>query len=96
MRFYSLTFILVAASASLGLAAPLDMSNAKTLSTDSLDAVEWTCDKDWNVCGVCNGSSCKIAGINTDCKHGSCGGPKGGDGKHCGWKHGGDTHCPPR
>ncbi|KGO41837.1 hypothetical protein PEX2_106930 [Penicillium expansum] len=80
MRFSSLTFILLAAGASLGFAAPLDKSSAKTAVTDTTDATDatgatdvtdvtdatkWTCDNGWEVCGKCNGTSCKVAGINT-------------------------------
>lgn len=68
MRFSSLTFILLAAGASLGFAAPLDKSSAKTAVTDTTDATDatgatdvtdvtdatkWTCDNGWEVCGVC-------------------------------------------
>ncbi|KAF2147535.1 uncharacterized protein K452DRAFT_293933 [Aplosporella prunicola CBS 121167] len=34
-------------------------------------------------CGKCNGSSCKVGGINYHCKFGDCDGEEGGDGKYC-------------
>ncbi|CAI7604145.1 unnamed protein product [Penicillium pancosmium] len=113
MRFSSLTFLLVAAGTSFGLAAPAEAGTDNTASTNS---AQWTCDNGWDVCGVCNGSSCKIAGIQNEwvaqvypiynynvsllmnyssaCEEGSCAGPEGGDGKHCGYKNGGPRQCP--
>ncbi|KAK4870032.1 hypothetical protein LT330_005756 [Penicillium expansum] len=91
MRFYTLTFILMATSASISLALPADPSSDKTASIDS---TQWTCDNGWLYCGVCNGSSCKVGGINKRCVKGSCAGPKGGDGKHCGRHEYGVYQCP--
>ncbi|KAJ5510513.1 hypothetical protein N7453_002616 [Penicillium expansum] len=68
MRFYTLTFILMATSASISLALPADPSSDKTASIDS---TQWTCDNGWLYCGVCNGSSCKVGGINKRCVKGS-------------------------
>ncbi|KAJ5375732.1 hypothetical protein N7517_007738 [Penicillium concentricum] len=48
MRFSSLTFILVAASASLGLAAPIDARSDSIASTDS---TQQGCDHNWTLCG---------------------------------------------
>ncbi|XDG01014.1 hypothetical protein ABKA04_000629 [Annulohypoxylon sp. FPYF3050] len=33
--------------------------------------------------GRCNGTSCQVGLYNLRCTAGSCGGPQGGDGKHC-------------
>ncbi|KAH8668232.1 hypothetical protein BGZ60DRAFT_528560 [Tricladium varicosporioides] len=56
------------------------------------------CDQGWSFCGECNGTSCKVAGINYGCSIGSCTKQSGGgDGAHCG-THGtlaqGPYECP--
>ncbi|KAF9641507.1 hypothetical protein BFW01_g1490 [Lasiodiplodia theobromae] len=49
-------------------------------------------------CGDCNGTSCKVAGLNYDCAAGtSCVGNGGGDGAYCGSTTGylqGPYNCP--
>jgi hypothetical protein len=50
MRFSNLTFLLVAASATFGLAAPAEASSNTEASTSS---EQWTCKNGWELCGVC-------------------------------------------
>ncbi|KAL2694967.1 hypothetical protein Neosp_001556 [[Neocosmospora] mangrovei] len=54
------------------------------------------CPSDFVICGECNGTSCKIAGLNNKCQVGKCTAQSGGgDGQICGFKTlGGDIHCP--
>ncbi|OQD78447.1 hypothetical protein PENDEC_c001G05780 [Penicillium decumbens] len=85
MHFSGLMFVLVA-STSIVIAAPTDNNSAVS---------EWTCPNGWTLCGTCNGTSCKIGGINYDCDDGtSCVGDGGGDGALCGSDNNGDVICP--
>ncbi|KAK9854713.1 uncharacterized protein MYU51_003965 [Penicillium brevicompactum] len=83
MQFAKSLLALVALGTSLGLAAP-----APAPDKDVTQAAQ-SCPSEYAVCGsklmqTCNGTSCKIAGTNNDCVHGSCVGDGGGDGAICG------------
>ncbi|KAF2137053.1 uncharacterized protein K452DRAFT_302221 [Aplosporella prunicola CBS 121167] len=74
---------------------------ALTLLTGTAVQAHLGCPGDYWYCGKCNGSSCKIGGVNYGCKHStSCIGRGGGDGAFCGTKNdnifniGGDVECP--
>ncbi|KAJ6132010.1 hypothetical protein N7471_007225 [Penicillium samsonianum] len=87
MQLSNLMLALVAVGASLGLAAPAP-------EKDSTASTQWYCPNGWSACGECNGSSCKVAGINQSCAKGSCVGDGGGDGAICGNLYHEEITCP--
>ncbi|KAF4631190.1 hypothetical protein G7Y89_g6946 [Cudoniella acicularis] len=78
------------ASAALVAAIP----TASNIEDSSLE--KRGCPHGWQICGVCDGTKCKIAGSFLEsCGVGSCTRQAGaGDGSICGHKIGGQYYCP--
>ncbi|KAF4985898.1 hypothetical protein FDECE_16243 [Fusarium decemcellulare] len=100
------TFLALVAT-SFAVAVPRDDQSANIVERSVLDAKliaheeaddisVQACPSGFVICGECNGTSCKIAGLNNKCDVGKCTAQSGGgDGKICGFKQlGGDIHCP--
>ncbi|RWQ91623.1 hypothetical protein C8Q69DRAFT_448331 [Paecilomyces variotii] len=62
MKFLAMMIALAASTASV-MAAPLSTEDAP-LSTEENKVEARSCPNGWSQCGVCNGTSCKIAGLN--------------------------------
>ncbi|KAJ3521391.1 hypothetical protein NM208_g13309 [Fusarium decemcellulare] len=100
------TFLALAAT-SFAVAVPRDDQSANVVERSVLDAElaareeagdasVQACPSGFVICGECNGTSCKIAGLNNVCQVGKCTVQSGGgDGKICGFhEFGGKIHCP--
>ncbi|KAF2666414.1 hypothetical protein BT63DRAFT_458772 [Microthyrium microscopicum] len=79
-------------------AAPAESTASSVEGVDSTEI--GNCPNGWDFCGKCNGTSCKVAGLNYRCSSGSCTkGSGAGDGAICG-THGsladGPYECPGR
>ncbi|KFY18050.1 hypothetical protein V492_00175 [Pseudogymnoascus sp. VKM F-4246] len=75
MKFMTIIVTLVASSPFIT-AAPTEKSTAVKARG---------CPNNYDFCGECNGTSCKVAGINYKCSIGSCTSQSGaGDGAICG------------
>ncbi|PKY07873.1 hypothetical protein P168DRAFT_314013 [Aspergillus campestris IBT 28561] len=75
------TLFAVMAAALLVTAAPASESVERDLQARG-------CPDGFDTCGECNGTSCKIAGINFDCDFGKCTEQSGGgDGEICGYRN---------